>query len=253
MKVHYAAATDVGRRRPWNEDGYLARPEEGVFAVLDGMGGQSSGSIATDAAIQGMEQELAAPPTAEASPFLVPPLARLLRRANEAVRTIGHAKSRGCGATLAAIHVGGTLLAVAHVGNCRVYHHGPRGLRSLTTDHSLIQEYLKQGGLSQAEAEALSPHRSIVTRALGIQESVEPTLATEFVEVGDRVLLCSDGLYDELPDADLAAFLARPDPLPALVQALIQEANARGGKDNITALLVQVDSLGDPEPPRGRR
>lgn len=239
MRVVVAAGTDIGHVREGNEDTYLL--QEPLFAVADGMGGHRGGEVASRLAIETMERRFA---RGERS------LAELVREANHAVfeRSISDRAVAGMGTTLTAALVEGDRLRLGHVGDSRAYLFRDGALRQLTEDHTLVARMVKDGELTPEEAE-IHPHRSIITRTIGVEPDVDVDELDLTLEVGDRILVCSDGLTGMLPDARIAEILtAQPSP-SAAVHHLIAEANEAGGVDNITAILLAVEEGPPVEPP----
>jgi serine/threonine protein phosphatase PrpC len=254
-----------GRVRQTNQDACAALPEHGAFVVCDGMGGAAGGEVASHLATEAFLNSLAharrIPPKADApsqtaSPSEVgnPPhpanhphtrLQQAICAANHAVfqRAQRSRTLHGMGTTLVSLlwddAPAGSTLWLAHVGDSRCYLFRRGTLQQLTRDHSLVEEQVRAGLLSRAQA-ACSPIRNIITRAIGSQPSVEPDIASHTPEPGDLYLLASDGLTRELDDDEIAHILADATG-PALepaCQALIDAANKKGGHDNITALLI---------------
>lgn len=234
-----SSATDVGKHRTGNED----RPFEGVtvFAVADGMGGHVAGEVASQTALE---------PLAGIDDGRWPTAAQAERALADAVRSANHevvekAASdralRGMGTTLTAVLVREGRLHVAHVGDSRAYLLRPdEGMSQLTTDHTLVEQLVQEGRLSRDEI-ATHPQRSVITRAIGVETTVEvDTLAPLELRPGDQVLLCSDGLTGPVGDDEIRRLLtASPDPDEACAQ-LVAAANAAGGPDNITVVLLRV-------------
>jgi protein phosphatase len=238
-KLLVGSATDVGLVRSNNQDQFLVSP--GLYAVADGMGGHAAGEVASSTAIKALQAAFAA--SGEHSAEALESAAKAANRAVwEQART--NRGMLGMGTTLVALAVvehgdGTNALAVAHIGDSRLYLLQEGALRQLTVDHSLVQELVDDGQISPAQA-AVHPQRHVLTRALG----VEPTVEVDIIDVtprhGDRYLLCSDGLPREASDEQIAAVLARfSDPSEA-AKELVTLANERGGSDNITAVVVDV-------------
>jgi PPM family protein phosphatase len=229
--------TDTGRQRRGNEDNAFARAP--VFVVADGMGGAQAGEVASQIAIEAFEQGL---------PDSGSPEERLADRVREANRRI-HERSQtdheraGMGTTLTAAYLDDAALAIAHVGDSRAYLFRDGSLERLTQDHSLVEELVRQQKLTPEQA-AEHPQRSIITRALGPEENVEVDTWTYPVRAGDVLLLCSDGLTSMVPESRVAEILAASSSLSAAADALIDEANAAGGRDNITVVLFRLEDVG---------
>ncbi|HZO77184.1 MAG TPA: Stp1/IreP family PP2C-type Ser/Thr phosphatase [Solirubrobacteraceae bacterium] len=230
------AKTDTGRQRRGNEDCVLARPP--VFVVADGMGGAQAGEVAAGIAVEAFAQGLTGSGTVEQ---------RLASRAREANRRIFEIASTereraGMGTTLTAAYLDDSQLAIAHVGDSRAYLFRDGALTRLTQDHSLVDELVRRGKLTEKEA-AEHPQRSIITRALGPEPDVDVDTWTYPVRAGDLVLLCSDGLTSMISEERVGQILARPGELEGAAQALINEANQAGGRDNITVVLVRLEDV----------
>lgn len=257
MNVASFALTDVGRRRTENEDGFIADDEVGLFAVCDGMGGHAAGEIASSLALEIVRKEVRSNTrilralAADASGLHRAAAVELMERAvQRACREIfrmaeADASKRGMGTTCAALLIAGGKGVIAHVGDSRIYLLRNGQLHQLTEDHTLVQTQLKQGVITPDQAET-SPFRNVITRAVGIQESVQvDTLLTDILP-GDLFLLCSDGLHGYLSEGETQKLLATEAP-EALPRLLIDLANERGGRDNITAVVVRAMGSGDPE------
>ncbi len=235
------ACSDVGQLRQSNEDALLL--SDPVFAVADGMGGARAGEVASAMAVaalhgfEGGEQALA--------------------QTIEDVNLRIHSASRndasllGMGTTITAAMIDGEALVLAHVGDSRAYVLRAGQLRQLTDDHSLVGELIRRGALTPEEAER-HPQRSVITRALGADETVDVDVLRVPVETGDLILLCSDGLTGMVSDAELSRILRGGGELNQLAQQLVMAANRAGGEDNITAVLLRIGSRHeeDTEPER---
>jgi PPM family protein phosphatase len=238
MRLVFAAATDVGRMRKNNEDSYLsAKP---VAAVADGMGGHSAGEVASAIAIE----ELTA--LGERGPWenetaATDDLKQAILRANRRIREMAASdrKLNGMGTTLVALLQDGDMVHVANVGDSRGYLLRQGELSQVTVDHSLVQELVDDGRLSPEDAER-HPQRSVITRALGIDPEVEFDLFTYKLQVGDRLLLCSDGLSDVVEPTQIRNVLLRVRSPQKAARQLITVANEQGGPDNITVIVVDA-------------
>jgi protein phosphatase len=240
--VEQYAATDTGLQRPANEDSLLARSP--LFVVADGMGGAQAGEVASRIAVESFRHgvdDSAKPETA---------LVDLARAANSRIHELSHsnAEQAGMGTTLTAVYVGEKDVTIAHVGDSRAYCLRDGELLRLTDDHSLVDELMRQGRLTPEEA-VEHPQRSVITRALGPEMSVEIDTSSHHGQTGDVYLLCSDGLTTMVPEPQLAELLLAHPKLSDAGEALIAAANEAGGRDNITVVLLrleEVDSTGSP-------
>jgi protein phosphatase len=242
IRLRSSSATDVGLVRTTNQDRALVG--DGLFAVADGMGGHVGGETAAQTAIEAFRTTFAGHPSADG-------VADAVRQANHAVWETARAETalRGMGTTLTAAALvtvdGNQDLTVVNVGDSRAYLYQHGELSQLTADHSLVEEMVRSGELSAEEA-AVHPQRHILTRALGIEPDVEVDVWHVPPHAGDRILLCSDGLINELGDDEIASVLGRhPDDPEAAANALVSQARDSGGSDNITVVVVDVVEDGD--------
>ncbi len=229
--------TDTGRQRRDNEDSAFARAP--VFVVADGMGGAQAGEVASKLAVEAFQREL--PPDGTPLERLVGCAQAANRRIYEISRT-EHERA-GMGTTLTAVYLDDSTLAVAHVGDSRAYLFRDGALSRLTQDHSLVEELVRRGKLTEEQA-AEHPQRSIITRALGIDPEVEVDTWTYPARAADVVLLCSDGLTSMISEEQIAAVLEQESDLDRAGEELIAAANAAGGRDNITVILFRLEDVG---------
>jgi serine/threonine protein phosphatase PrpC len=240
LQYQVAAATDRGRVRPANEDAFGYRAEVGIFVVCDGMGGAAAGEVASHASVDAFLGAFA-----DEDLDHMPDRAGLLREAiasaNDAVFSLAQddPRLRGMGTTLVALLVEEGRAWVAHVGDSRCYRLRNNKLERLTDDHSLVDEQVRRGQLTAEEAEH-SPLRNVITRAIGSHGSVTPEINEIDVASGDVLLLCSDGLIREVADGQIAEVLRNALRLDLACTQLIDAANANGGKDNVTCLMVRA-------------
>jgi protein phosphatase len=238
LTVRAYGATHTGRVRAGNEDSYLVG--HAVFAVADGMGGHQAGEIASDVALEPL-RALDTPSTDMAD--VGDALAAAVRQANSLVveRAQDDPSLEGMGTTLTAIAVHEGQLHLAHVGDSRAYllRENER-ISQLTTDHTLVERLIQEGRLSRDEA-ATHPQRNVITRAIGHEETVEvEVLPPITLQEGDQILLCSDGLSGPVDDERISSILSGAADGEAAVGGLLAEANAAGGPDNITAVLLRI-------------
>ncbi len=235
--AEHAELTDTGRQRRANEDAFLARAP--LFAVADGMGGAQAGEVASATAIEVLSGGLGEGESVEQR------LSASVRQANSQIHALSVADDEraGMGTTVTAAYVGENNVTLVHVGDSRCYRWRDGALERLTDDHSLVEEMVRQGQLTEEQA-LDHPQRSIITRALGPESVVEPDAQTVGARDGDLLLLCSDGLSTMISDEQIAAILARDEPLKATTRGLIAAANEAGGRDNITVVLMRLEVLG---------
>jgi len=230
------AGSDTGRQRRANEDSLLVRSP--LFVIADGMGGAQAGEVASSVAVEEFRAGL---------PDATPPeraLEALAQGANARIHELSHAHAEqaGMGTTLTAIYVGEQDVAIAHVGDSRAYCLRDGELIRLTDDHSLVDELLRQGRLTPEEA-VEHPQRSVITRALGIEGSVEVDTRSFSGHGGDVYLLCSDGLTTMVPESRIVEILQARDSLATAGEELIAAANEAGGRDNITVILIRLEEV----------
>jgi serine/threonine protein phosphatase PrpC len=241
-----SAVTDTGRRRPQNEDTFVCDPP--LFAVADGVGGAQAGEIASRLAAAALEER-------DPSALGESTLTELLQEANDRIyrHALEDPTAAGMGTVVTALLVDEASgeVAIGHVGDSRAYRLRDGVFEQLTPDHSLVGELVRAGRLSTEEAES-HPHRSVITRAVGTEPSVEVETMTLATLPGDLYLICSDGLTDIVRDEQIAELIetAELDPDTAS-EALVAAANRAGGIDNITVVLFEIvegDPLPRPEP-----
>lgn len=252
-RVEYAGISDRGRVRRGNEDDLLLLAEAGVFAVADGLGGLDAGDIASTTALQKLRELSAAPPAFWNGPLRLPrfgtgktpPLEEIIALVNTRTYEQKIALGRNMATTLAMVQLGGATAAIAHVGDSRVYHWRDGVLSRLTSDHSLVNELYKKGALTASQAEH-SPQRHVITRALGAEAMVRPSVQHKMVLPGDVLLLCTDGLTNMLADARIAAIIqGSTDDMGRAAEQLVEAANQAGGLDNITVILLAMHGPGE--------
>ena len=233
--------TDVGRQRRSNEDSSFASPS--VFVVADGMGGAQAGEVASQMVVEAFAEGIPERGTPEER------LSVVVQRANHEIHARSHtdATSAGMGTTVTAAYLDEDSVALAHVGDSRAYLLRDGELTRLTEDHSLVEELLRGGKLTEEEA-LEHPQRSVITRALGIEPIVEIDTLTYPLRPGDVVLLCSDGLTSMLSEQRIQQVLTEARDLGEAGDRLIAEANAAGGRDNITVVLFRVELASETAP-----
>jgi protein phosphatase len=230
------SGTDTGLQRRANEDSLLVRSP--LFVVADGMGGAQAGEVASSVAVDTFSAGLEDGEDPERS------LVAQVEQANSRINELSHsnAEHAGMGTTITAVYVGEQDVAIAHVGDSRAYCMRDGEMLRLTDDHSLVDELIRQGKLTPEEAEE-HPQRSVITRALGPEASVEVDVRSFRGRPGDVYLLCSDGLTTMVGEAELLQLLASHERLADAGEALIAAANGAGGKDNITVVLLRLEEV----------
>jgi len=253
MKIRYAVASDTGRVRKNNEDAFIANPALGIFAVADGMGGHASGEVASRMAVESLRDSLAqasrekdAPLAEDRTAVLSSPakiLVNAIRLANQRIHksSLEKAEYKGMGTTLVAVYFSEASSVVAHVGDSRLYRIRGPAIDQVTADHSLVWEQYKQGLIAKTDL-SFSPYKNVITRALGLQPTVDVELQELITQPADSLILCSDGLSDLVLDEEMRRLCQEASgDLDRACGDLTQLANQRGGKDNITVLLIQID------------
>ena len=254
MKTFFAARTDLGLKRKVNEDSFFADPKCGLFMVLDGIGGHRAGEVASKLGADTIKEivtrnlkskklELTSEYNLDLSKE-----ANILKDsfilANKVVFEAAHSETEhyGMGTTAASLLVGDKSVAIAHVGDSRIYLIRDDSIEALTEDHSLVMDQLKRGIISEEQARK-SDMKNVITRALGADEQVNPTIDEIIPLQDDLFLITSDGLTDLVSDDEiLNLVLENRGSLDRSCEALIDKANGRGGKDNTTTILVNLHS-----------
>lgn len=253
MRIDVAGQSHVGMKRNHNEDNYLLLPEEQLFCVADGMGGHSSGEIASKIAVDELAEffKMTSADGDATWPYKMDKslnydenrLSTAIKLANMRIfeRAANDAKYRGMGTTIVTVFFNKNQLYVGHVGDSRVYHFRAGVLKQLTEDHSLLNDYLKAKKLTPEEIEAF-PHKNVIVRALGMKDTVQVDVSRLEPQDGDLVLLCSDGLSGMVTDKTIQETLSQVDNLEHACSTLIDLANANGGNDNVTCILARYHS-----------
>lgn len=236
MKVRIGARTDIGRLRQRNEDAYLIK--DPLFVVADGMGGHRGGDVASALALETIGEATSPEATARG-------LVDDIKRANKAVLERGESDRdlRGMGTTLTAVLTDDAKAHVVHVGDSRAYLLRDGSLQQLTEDHTLVQRMVREGRLTEDEA-AQHPQRSILTRALGVDEDIPVDELSLDIHPGDRLLLCTDGLTNMVERDRIQEILQSDEDPQSACDKLIDAANRAGGDDNITVVVLDFEQDG---------
>jgi serine/threonine protein phosphatase PrpC len=248
MRLRVGAATDIGMVRKLNEDAFAVRAEQGLFVVCDGMGGAAAGEVASRLAVdtvvvqlKGRRPVTGAEPDSDGYMPQTTRLADAVQRANQLIYEQSQTESAqaGMGTTLVAAWIDQNIASVAHVGDSRAYLWRNDRLEALTSDHSLVEAEVR-AGLIDREQSLQSEHQNILLRALGREPEIEVEVNEVPVQPGDYVILCSDGLTRMVTDPALADAVARLREPQRICDSLIDAANANGGVDNVTVVVVQA-------------
>src|ERR1043166_3088527 len=239
--LHTSAVTDRGlnEKRPLNEDSFLADSERGIFSVADGVGGAEAGEVASQTAIEVLDEAF----RHRLDGADVEDLMELaIQRANASIHQMAqeHAKFSMMATTIVALQIQGNIATIGHVGDSRLYRLTPSGqLIRETADHSVVEEEVRAGRMT-AEQAAHHPSKNVISRALGAEEDVEVDLKVIEVDEGTQFLLCTDGITRHIPDHELRHLLITHDDLPALCAELKRLCYERGAEDNLTAVVVSI-------------
>jgi len=248
MQIKVGARTDVGMVRSGNEDNFFAEADttRGVFVVADGMGGHAAGEVASEMAVQIVARTLLplqSVKTAGAEDLV----AQSLKDANRAIyeRMLAEVDKQGMGTTASVLVLSDEGYLIGQIGDSRIYLLRDGALVQITKDHSYVQEQVDAGLLTPEQAR-YHPYSNVITRCVGASDEVEADVYSGAVRPGDSFLVASDGLTGMVDDRRLQQLLLARSGPGRIVDALIAEANNRGGLDNITAIVVQVDALDGP-------
>lgn len=233
--IESAGVSDIGLKRGANEDALLLRDDIGLWLVADGMGGHERGAFASSVAVAGFE-DILLPVDFEGA---VEQAAQRLYAVNERIWQTGDPDSEAhAGTTAVALLIRDRRFAILWVGDSRCYIYRSGGLFQLSTDHTMVQELVDQGILTEQEMRT-HPMSHVLSRALGVAQSVQVDIVQDRLEPGDRFLLCSDGLTGPVEPHIIRETLANPRP-EACVQALIAAAHAAGAPDNVTVAIIDI-------------
>jgi len=250
VRIAYAGVTDPGLVRSGNEDSLLLLPEHGVFAVADGLGGLDAGDLASSMTLEllreWVEMHSAEPAAVSwAARFGLagnrPRIGEMIEKINKRLYEERVARNKNMASTLVLVQLRHQHIVVGHVGDSRLYCLRDDALIRLTADHSLVGELQAQGVMT-AEQARLSPQKHVITRAIGAESTVLPTVSARPLQPGDVLCLCTDGLTSMLDDGTLlACFQEIPNDCASVAQRLVARANAAGGRDNITVVVLTVN------------
>ena len=254
LSLRWGIATDIGHKRAHNEDSLVAIPP--VFAVADGMGGHAAGDVASDAVVKRLAELAPAGPGAHHPEFTTPEeVLEALRLATTDITSTVDAPEVGAGTTVTGaaltLHEGTVYWTMFNVGDSRLYLFERNVLTQVSVDHSVVQEMVTAGLITAADAEH-HPDSNIITRAVGFSADPAPDFWIVPVEPGTRLLLCSDGLSREIDDRRIRLHLAAKLSPAHTAQALVDAALASGGRDNVTAVVIDVMDGGAPPPLQDR-
>jgi protein phosphatase len=241
VKIASAAVSDRGlsQKRPINEDSFLADQQRRIFAVADGVGGAQAGEVASQTAMEVLDEAFR---YQEADVDVEDLMEIAIQRANASIYRMAkeHPKLQMMATTIVALHLDGHVATIGHVGDSRLYRLKPDGrLERETRDHSVVEEEVRAGRMTPAQA-ANHPSRNVISRALGAEDTVEVDMKTIEVEEGTSFLLCSDGITRHLPDAELSTLLDTDQSLEDICAEMKRRCYERGAEDNLTAVIIKV-------------
>ena len=250
MKIRYAAKTDVGMKRTHNEDYFSLIEDEQLFLVADGMGGHASGEVASKMAAEVIREFYARTKDDDATwpykmdrqlSYVENRLVVGIKMANQRIFEAAgkDAKYKGMGTTIVSGQVVAEKFYIAHVGDSRCYRVRKGQIQQMTRDHSLLEDYKEAKPDMTEEEERNFPHKNVITRALGMRETVQVDIKAHQIQSGDLFILCSDGLSGMVEDATMLKVLGTDQSLERAVAELVDAANRNGGTDNVTTLLLQ--------------
>jgi serine/threonine protein phosphatase PrpC len=251
MKIRYAAKTDVGMKRTHNEDYFSLIEDEQLFLVADGMGGHASGEVASKMAAETIgefyqrtreDEDATWPYKMDRSlSYIENRLVCGIKLANLRIFETSNRDLRykGMGTTIVSTLVSGDKIYVGHVGDSRVYRVREGAINQLTRDHSLLEDYKEAKPDMTEEEERNFPHKNVITRALGMRETVQVDIRSHQIKSGDVYILCSDGLSGMVVDEQICQIASNAKSLERAVAELVDAANRNGGTDNVTTLLLQ--------------
>jgi protein phosphatase len=249
FRFHIGAVTDVGKARVLNEDSFAVDPQVGLFIVADGVGGQHAGEVASQMAIEIITRHVRDPQTPvtdgsdDAFSQATHQMLSGIQMANAAIYEVSQKSldQQGMATTVASVRIHDGVMTLAHVGDSRIYRVRGDGLQRLTVDHSLVAMQVQDGLLTEAAA-AASPLKNTILRALGVDATVCIDAEEDVILDQDRILLCTDGLTHMVEDDDIARIILDSKDHPQRAcEALVETANAKGGRDNITVILVHCE------------
>jgi len=250
MKIRYAAKTDVGMKRTHNEDYFSLIEDEQLFLVADGMGGHASGEVASKMAADVIQEFFVRSKDEDATwpykldrhlSYVENRLVVGIKMANQRIfqSAAQDAKYKGMGTTIVSGQIVGDKFYIAHVGDSRCYRIRGGTIQQMTRDHSLLEDYKDAKPNMSEEEQRKFPHKNVITRALGMRETVQVDVLAHDIQDKDVFLLCSDGLSGMIEDAKIMELVKGASDLELAVSSLVEAANEAGGTDNVTVLALQ--------------
>jgi len=230
------AQSDIGVVRKTNEDSYIFSPPK-LFVVADGMGGHAAGEIASNLGASAVQQYIE---RFKQQPDWEQTLKQAIIQANTTIYQVAQSKSEclGMGTTITAVYAAEPQIYWGHVGDSRLYLIRDNMLQQITNDHSFVWELVQSGSITADEA-LIHPRRNILTRAVGTSDTISVDSGSFSLQLGDRLLLCTDGLTNMITEKHILDICSQTANLPAIVNQLVEQANQAGGYDNITAIIIE--------------
>lgn len=248
FEIESFGLSDIGLVRPNNEDVLLNLPEQRFFAVADGMGGHKAGEVAARETLDNLKKTLSKRFTAIANikistRELMHDFEKAIKDANAWVHGLGknHHEYHGMGSTLCCMHITDKHVVYAHVGDSRIYRYRNNELEQLTTDHSLISQWVSRGEFDKKK-KLVQSHKNIITKAIGTHSQVQPDVDHIAFEPDDVFFLCTDGLTDYVSISEIEDILSRDSSVEKNVNSLVEIAKQKGSHDNITVLMIRIAS-----------
>lgn len=239
MSHPYVLATDTGLQRTNNEDSARVLPELGLYVIADGMGGHIAGEVASQVAADALAASVADQPATRRIRDQQEIMRKAILDANAAVLREGSRRSLlGMGTTLTALRINSRTATVSHIGDTRAYFVRSEKLDPVTTDHTMVSMLVSMGAVKRQDA-IDHPDKHLLTQAIGTQTEIEPQVLQKRIPRGCRILLSTDGLHDYVPEPEIHA-IASQGTLERAAQGLIDAANAEGGADNVTVILIDA-------------
>jgi len=240
--VQVGFKTDQGKRRSRNEDALFVMPAENIYIVADGVGGHNAGSLASSTAVETIKGYIEKNPLNKVAEKKLPDyFLDCIKTANKQVITTAglSAENTGMATTVLLLYLAGGRAYLSNVGDSRAYLFRQGQLEQITEDHTYVNELVKEGTITRAEAD-VHPQRNMITRALGGEKRVTPDFYSIEAKAGDVFILCTDGLYGEVPKEDICKMASAADSMEDLTADYISAANENGGHDNITVICVKI-------------
>ena len=235
--------TDKGKKRDRNEDSLFVMPQEDIYIVADGVGGQNSGELASSMAVKNIAEYIKANPLhgIKNEEELKSYFLDCIRNANKTIYRTAQLSEQNAGmaTTVVLLHLTDGYAYIVNVGDSRAYICRNGRISQITEDHTYVNELVKGGSITKAQAE-IHPQKNMITRALGGEEKILPDFYRLETEKNDIIILCSDGLYGELSAGEICGMAADSNSMSALSRGLVQRANRNGGNDNITVICLRV-------------